>query len=139
VAQLQKIMKRIHLIVGLLVIVAFVITGQFMMRDFPEKDVMSQELRVFMRSRHIYILFSGLIHLVLGVYLQIRPQLWRRALQYAGSAILVACSVLLVKAFFSETYASQHASAVSFSAVIGSLIGVGFHLIGGFGESQRPS
>src|SRR5262249_11930247 len=59
-------MKRIHLIFGLLLFVVFVITGRYMRLDFPDKDVISPDLRVLMRSRHIYILFSALIHLTLG-------------------------------------------------------------------------
>lgn len=54
--------RRIHLILGLLVFVAFTTTGSYM-RDFPDKGAISQELRLLMRSRHIYILFSALIHL----------------------------------------------------------------------------
>ena len=116
---------------GLLVFVMFVVTGQYMSLDFPDKDAMSQELRVLMRSRHIYILFSALIHLVLGVYIQISLPRWRQIFQYSGSVILLFSSALLVWAFFAETYSTQHNSSISFFGIIFSLAGVGLHLIGG--------
>ena len=111
--------------------VVFVTTGKYMRVDFPDKDVIPQELRVLMRSRHIYILFSSLIHLVLGIYLQMRSQIWRRIVQYSGSAILAFSSVLLVGAFIVETYQTQRFSDFSRNGIYASLWGIGLHLIGG--------
>ena len=71
-----------HLIFGLVLFIVFTQTGEYMRVDFPDKDAISQELRILMRSRHIYILFSALIHLALGVYLQMRPGTARKLLQY---------------------------------------------------------
>src|SRR5258708_21131167 len=69
----------LHLIIGLSLFVIFLITGKYMRVDFPDKEIIPQDLRLLMRSRHIYILFSALIHLALGVYLQIRPLAWQKA------------------------------------------------------------
>ena len=99
--------------------------------DFPDKDIIPQDLRLLMRSRHIYILFSAIIHLTLGVYLQIRPQLPRRIFQYLGSAVLVFSSVLLIWAFFVETYQTQQFSDLSRNGIYAALWGIGLHLIGG--------
>jgi hypothetical protein len=87
---------------------------------------------LLLRSRHIYIVFCSLIHLVLGVYLQIRPQSWRKILQYVGSALLASSALLLVFAFVQENYYLQHFSALSAFGVFSSLAGVGLHVIGGF-------
>ena len=124
-------MRRLHLIFGVLVFVAFVITGRYMRVDFPDKDIIPQELRLLMRSRHIYILFSALIHISLGVYFQIRPEMWQRVLQYFGSFLLVLSSGLLLWGFIFETYVTQHFSDISRYGIYTSLAGVGFHLIGG--------
>lgn len=43
-----------HLIVGLLVFAVFAVTGKFMHADFPDKEIIAQEFRLLMRSRHIY-------------------------------------------------------------------------------------
>jgi uncharacterized membrane protein len=121
-------MSWFHLIFGIALFFVFTTTGSFMRSDFPDKDVIPQELRVLMRSRHIYILFSALIHLVLGVYLRISGDRRIKVLQYAGSALLVVSSVLLVWAFVSETYSLQHFSDLSRNGIYISLAGVVMHL-----------
>jgi hypothetical protein len=130
-------MSYVHLIFGLLLFVAFTITGRFMRADFPEKDEIDQALRLLMRSRHIYILFSSLIHIGLGVYLQIRPQFWRKALQYAGSAMLFVSSSLLIRAFVVETYELHGFSNLSRYGIYASLAGIIFHFFGGAMPRER--
>ena len=130
-------MRWTHLVFGIIVFIVFVTTGKFMRIDFPDKDLISPELRVLMRSRHIYILFSALIHLTLGIYLQMRLELWRRALQFTGSFVLVVSSVYLVWAFVVESYTLQHFSSFSRTGIYASLAGVGLHLIGGITGQNR--
>jgi hypothetical protein len=105
-----------------------------MRADFPDKDAIPQELRLLMRSRHIYILFSALIHLVLGAYLRIGTDMRIKLLQYTGSLILIASSVFLVWAFITETYALHHFSDLSRNGIYAALAGVGLHLFGGFAK-----
>ena len=125
-------MSWFHFIFGLVLFVVFVTTGKFMRVDFPDKDVIPQELRLLMRSRHIYILFSGLIHLVLGVYLRMSADSRIKLLQYVGSGLLFVSSVLLVWAFVSETYTLQHFSDLSRNGIYISLAGVAMHLFAKF-------
>lgn len=100
--------------------------------DFPDKEVIPQDLRLLMRSRHIYILLSSLIHLCLGVYLQIHAQIWRKFVQILGSVLLILGSILFVWAFIHETYATGHFSDISRFALYTTLWGTVFHLFGGF-------
>ena len=130
-SRLSKYIARSHLIFGIIVFIIFLITGRFMRLDFPDKDIIPPDLRLLMRSRHIYILFSALIHISLGVYMQIRPQTWRRVLQYLGSFLLVVSSGLLLWGFIFETYVIQHFSDISRYGIYTSLAGVVAHLIGG--------
>ena len=136
-ALFYKFMKWFHIIFGLIVFGVFVTTGKFMRVDFPDKDMIPQDLRLLMRSRHIYILFNGLIHLALGVYLQMRPNAWQRAFQYFGSLLLVASSSFLLWAFIVETYQYQHFSDISRYGIYTSLAGVVAHLIGGLGQNRE--
>ena len=130
-------MARLHLIFGLLLFVVFLITGQYMRADFPDKEAMDQYLRLLMRSRHIYILFSALIHIALGVYFAPRTATGRRSVQYAGSALLLLSSGLLVAAFIQETYAYAAYSDLSRFGIYTSLAGIGVHLIATLGESSH--
>jgi uncharacterized membrane protein len=125
-------MHKAHLIFGIIVFVVFVVTGRLMRADFPDKEIISQEFRILMRSRHIYILFSGLMHVLLGVYLQISPERWRKYLQLAGSFLLTAGSVLLVYAFFYETYSLARFSDWSRFGIYATLAGTAFHLFSRF-------
>lgn len=129
-------MARLHLIFGLLLFVVFLVTGQYMRADFPDKDAIDQTLRVLMRSRHIYILFSALIHIVLGVYFVPCAAAWRRFVQYAGSVFLLLSSVLLVSAFVRETYALAGFSDLSRFGIYTSLAGIGLHLISILGQQR---
>jgi hypothetical protein len=130
-------MPWFHLIFGLLLFIGFTITGTFMRFDFPDKELIPQELRLLMRSRHIYILFSALIHISLGLYLRIRPRMWERVLQYGGSAALVFSSLLLVWAWYIETYELGHFTDISRDGIYASLAGIGLHLIGGFSQNRE--
>lgn len=124
-------MRRIHLIFGILLFVTFTITGRFMRADFPDKDAIDQGFRLLMRSRHIYILFSALIHLGLGTYLQVYPARPNKTLQYAGSGMLFVSSLLLVWAFAAETYQYHAFTNISRYGIYTSLAGIALHLLGG--------
>ena len=130
-------MSRFHLIFGIAVFIVFAVTGSYMRADFPDKDIIPQELRLLMRSRHIYILFSSLIHLTLGLYLSVSPVRWRMAVQYLGSAVLATSSAVLLWGFVVETYELRHFSDISRWGIYLSLAGVGIHLIASIGRSQN--
>ena len=100
--------------------------------DFPDKEIIPQDLRLLMRSWHIYILLSSLIQICLGVYLQIHAEIWRKFVQILGSILLFAGSILFVWAFIHETYATQHFSDISRYGLYTTLAGTILHLIGGF-------
>lgn len=100
--------------------------------DFPDKEIIPQEFRLLMRSRHIYILLSGFIHIILGLYLQFRPLVWQKSLQIFGSLLLFAGTILLISAFFYETYTTRGFSDVSRQGLYTTLAGTIFHLLGGF-------
>lgn len=83
-------MSYLHLVFGIILFIVFLITGKFMRADFPDKELIPQDFRLLMRSRHIYILLSSLIHIVLGIYLQISKETWRKILQIFASILLFA-------------------------------------------------
>jgi magnesium-transporting ATPase (P-type) len=122
-------MSYAHLIFGIVLFVVFLITGRFMRMDFPDKDIIPQEFRLLMRSRHIYILFSSLIHILLGLYLRLHENIWRKYLQIFGSILLFSASALLIWAFVFETYAAKHFSEISRYGLYASLAGTIFHLL----------
>lgn len=98
--------------------------------DFPDKELIAPELRLLMRSRHIYILFSGLIHILLGVYFASQTKIWRKVFQFLGSLLLFLGGALLIWAFVYETYQNRDFSEISRFGIYATFAGTISHLAG---------
>jgi hypothetical protein len=61
-------MRRIHLAVGILALAAFAASGQVMLRHVPPMHLLGDDVRLMYRSRHIYLLGSGIANVLLGLY-----------------------------------------------------------------------
>jgi hypothetical protein len=95
-------MRRIHVTIGMLGVIAFVITGQVLARHVPNIHTLTAEIRIMYVSRHIYLLGAALVNLVLGIYLQMQPPGWRRSMQQMGSLLILLSVAALLMAFISE-------------------------------------
>lgn len=62
-------MKRIHFWVGVVGMLAFVCTGQYMHIFHNHLEGMADAPRMLYRSAHIYLLLSSIINLAAGVYI----------------------------------------------------------------------
>ena len=62
-------MGRVRLTVGLLGVIAFLITGQVMGHHIPKMQLLTPDVRMMYVSRHIYLLGAALVNLTLGLYL----------------------------------------------------------------------
>jgi hypothetical protein len=99
----NRLWPRLHLVIGIAGLVVFLLTGQYMDRWLNHLDGMADGPRALYRSAHIYILFSALLNLQLGVYM-VTVQHWAvRALQYLGSILLLATPALFLYGFIVET------------------------------------
>lgn len=87
-------MRAVHRWIGLLTVVVFLISGQFLRHHHPPMDTLSDSARLLLRSRHIYILASGLVNLMLGLYVQ-RVAGWRGVVQVIGSGLVMVAPVFL--------------------------------------------
>jgi hypothetical protein len=95
-------MKKAHLIFGILIVIAFLFTGQYMDKFYNHLDGMPDGPRLLYRTRHIFILLSGLLNLGIGAYFTYRMQPWRRTIQLLGSLLIFVASLLFLIAFFYE-------------------------------------
>jgi peptidoglycan/LPS O-acetylase OafA/YrhL len=120
-------MKRLHLIIGLIVVVVFLLTGQYMEyvhnRDLPDGT------RMLYRSRHIYLLLAGLLNLVLGTYVVRQPQGWRGRIQAVGTILIVLSPVLLLAGFFSEPHKGPERTIVAALGIFSIAIGTVLHAL----------
>ena len=95
-------LRRVHLVVGIAAIVAFLLSGQLLGHHYPTMEQLSPELRMMYVSRHIYLLSGALVNVVLGLYLQLQPSAWRRVLQMVGSILILLSVLSLSMAFLAE-------------------------------------
>ena len=93
-------MKRLHLIIGITDVVIFILTGQYM--EYVHNRILPDGTRMLYRSRHIYLLLSGLLNLILGIYFVPQPRGWRRTVQIAGTILIVLSPAILLAGFFSD-------------------------------------
>jgi len=123
-------MRRVHLILGLLGVVTFLITGQLMKHHNPPARMLSPDVRMMYVSRHIYLLGAALVNLVLGLYLREYSLGWRRTLQQIGSVLILLSVLSLLMAFISEpALGLTGRSWRSYFGLIGLFAGVMTHLV----------
>ena len=127
-------MKRFHLIFGLVLLVVFLLTGQYMDRFHEHLRFTPDGPRMLYRTRHIFILLSGLLHLGIGTYFSSRTQTWRRVLQYAGSALITIAPVLFTIGFFYEPHLQGLYAPLSKKGVIMIAVGALLHVVSGVKE-----
>lgn len=123
---MKNLLRKIHLVVGLILLVVFPLTGAYLRFRIPHLMEESDRFRFSMRGNHVYILLSGLLHLSLGIYLRRGAKKWQSRLQSVGSALLIQSSAMVVAAFF---YEPKHGleRPVSLIAMVMALVGILLH------------
>ncbi|HKR10659.1 MAG TPA: hypothetical protein VJT15_01285 [Pyrinomonadaceae bacterium] len=127
-------MKRFHIIFGLAVVIVFLLTGQYMDRYHYHLMYMSDGPRMLYRTRHIFILLAGLLHLGVGTYFTYRVGAVRRALQIVGSVLITVAPVIFTIAFFYEPHLDDLNTPLSLSGTILIAVGTLLHLFSGAGK-----
>lgn len=124
-------MKKAHLIFGLAVVIVFLLTGQYMDKHFHHLVGMPDAPRLLYRTRHIFILFSGLLNLGIGAYFTYRTDTWQRAIQLVGSLLIFTASFLFVIGFFYEPNLSNLRTPLSHYGAYAIAAGAVLHVISG--------
>ena len=122
---MKNLLRKSHLIVGLILLVIFPLTGAYLRYRIPHLMQDSDRFRFSMRGNHVYILLSGLIHLSLGAYLQRIQVNWLGKLQTTGSILLTFSSTIVLAAFFLEPKSGidrPYTSFAMFTALAGMLL-----------------
>ena len=127
-------MKKAHLIFGALIVLAFLLTGQYMDKFYNHLDGMPDGPRLLYRTRHIFILLAGLLNLGIGAYFTYRIQPWRRTLQLLGSLLIFVASFLFLIAFFYEPNLGDLKTPLSHWGTYTIAAGAVFHVVSGVRE-----
>jgi hypothetical protein len=120
-------MKRIHFIFGLVLVLVFLLTGQYM--EYVHNRTLPDGMRVLYRSRHIYLLLNALINITLGLYVQYAPAGWRRSLQLVGSVLILIAPAFLLAGFFYEPPRGAAHTIIAPYGIFATAIGVLLHLV----------
>ena len=94
--------KQLHYWLGLVGIIIFLLTGQYMYHAYSQLQGLEDGPRMLFGSAHICFLLTSIINLLMGVYLEPRSLPLDKIIQFIISiAILLAPAFLLV-VFFLE-------------------------------------
>src|SRR6516164_4420732 len=131
-------MKNVHLIFGVCVVIAFLLTGQYMDKYYNHMVGVPDAPRLLYRTRHIFILLTGLLNLVIGVYFTYRMQIWRRTMQLLDSLFIFVASFLFLMAFFYEPHLSNLHTPLSHWGTYAIATGAVLHVVSSVGARTRP-
>ena len=133
-------LRRVHLVVGITAIVAFVLSGQLLGHHHPRMDELPAEIRMMYVSRHIYLLTGALVNAVIGLYLQLQPSPWRRVLQIIGSLLILTSALSLSMAFLAEPPLGMAGRGWrSLFGLVALFFGVMMHLVASAGARRIDS
>ena len=127
-------MRRLHLAVGALGVVAFLMTGQYMDRWLGHLAGMADLPRMLYRSAHIYLLFAALLNLLLGLPADDRPHGWRRGLARVGSVLILVAPAMILIGFARESSRTDFERPFVGFAIYGCFAGVLLHALAGIGR-----
>ncbi|MCG8459210.1 MAG: hypothetical protein MI919_23280 [Holophagales bacterium] len=119
-----------HLLAGIGTFYAFGRTGLFMDQQLDHLVGMPDGPRALFRSGHIYLLWSALVHGVLGLYLVPARWLPARLAQHVGSLFLFLSVAFLLYGFYVETPLGRVERPGLRHGIYLSLAGVALHGLG---------
>jgi len=129
-----RLLRSAHLAVGLVFLVVFLGTGQYMDLVHDHLRGMDDVRRMLFRSVHIYLLLAALLNLALGLYLRPGAEAPARLLQILGSLPVLVAPALLLQAFFTEPQLAELARPYTRPALYSMLGGMLLHLLAVAGD-----
>ncbi|WP_406684018.1 hypothetical protein N1F78_15190 [Seonamhaeicola sp. MEBiC1930] len=93
---------RIHLLFGILIVIIFLLSGQYMDKSFNHLQDMELMNRALFRAGHLYILLFGLINAALGSHLKLSKIIWVSLIQKVGSIVIFSATIMVIYGFFTE-------------------------------------
>lgn len=95
-------LRKIHLYLGVLIVIIFVLSGQYMHHNYNHLKDMELMSRALFRAGHLYILLFGLINISIGSYIKTFEHTFYKYLQIVGSVVIFISCGLVIYSFFTE-------------------------------------
>jgi hypothetical protein len=124
VSNVERTLGTAHRWIGLATIGLFVVTGILMRRNHVHLLPVDSGLRMLFRSRHVYLLFSGLLNLAIGLRFVLPSSGRGSRLAPISSMLILLAPVLLAAGFFLEPMRSGRFGPVSGFGVFAAFLGV---------------
>jgi len=119
-----------HRWVGIGTIVVFLVTGQIMDHLGLDQMPIDSGLRQLYRSRHIYLLFGGLVNLAVGMRFVLPTSGTGSRIAVVGSILMLVSPIALASAFFFEPPKLGHSTLLTILGVFASYLGLFFYCLG---------
>jgi hypothetical protein len=103
----MRTLKLIHLIVGVVGILVFVLTGQYMAIFLQGLNALPDGPRLLYRTSHLYLMWSSLLNLIVGYYFVAAATKGARIAQMIASTMLLLGPPLILLGFFIESPANN--------------------------------
>jgi hypothetical protein len=126
---MRRSLGAAHRAVGITTILFFAVTGQIM--DHLKLDQMAVEsaVRLLYRSRHIYLLFAGLVNLAVGLRFVLPASGMGSRAGVVGSILMLVAPVPLTVAFFVEPERLGQVSLPAILGIFSSYLGLLFYSV----------
>ena len=121
-------MKLFHILTGMVVLIIFAATGQYMTFGLDLPNQVFDAQRMMYRASHMYLLFVGALNVAVGCYWHQFSHGLARVLQYAASFCLLLAQPVLVYAFLVEPEVIDPERLMTLLGCILVLAGVGLNL-----------
>jgi hypothetical protein len=128
---MERFLGRAHRWLGIATIAVFLVTGVVLRRNHLNLLALDSGLRLLFRSRHVYLLFSGLLNLAIGLRFALPPAARGAVVALVGSILILTSPFFLAAAFVLEPMTSGTVGPVStlgvaaaFSGVLGYSLGI---------------
>ncbi|WP_298779672.1 hypothetical protein [uncultured Polaribacter sp.] len=118
---------KIHFYFGIIAVIIFLLTGQYMHHNFGHLKDMELMNRALFRAGHLYILLFGLINISLGTHFKISEIIFIKRVQQFGSTIIFMATFLVIYGFFTELPTEQIERPLTRNSLYLILFGVSVH------------
>ncbi|TGK06627.1 hypothetical protein EHO59_00340 [Leptospira semungkisensis] len=119
-------LRKLNFSIGLILLIAFPITGLYMQYYFRPEHLTEMTARMEMRANHIYILFVSLLNLLSFTSLISYSSRFAKSLDFISRILFLTAGVFSFIAFLKEHTGTLKGRWFTFLCVLSSLIGTVF-------------
>lgn len=121
-------MKKINLSLGILLLILFVFSGQYL-NMIDSKHLMDNVSRMEIRANHIYVLFVSLLNILSFPVVQKAQHIVIKSIDVLFRVLLIASGIFSVLSFWFEHDGNLQNRGLTFYTVLFSLIAIGLVLL----------